>query len=175
MATIYDRLVAALKATADAGSDALQKILYGTPGSYVQYPTADPTDEESQTYDTGRYWSGSDLPPLLTEIGAELDRAMLAWGYINTNATGVAPTVVAGSFISSATKNEGSKRVTVNFSPEFANANYFVTAQLYLGLAALPDVQSQAVGNAVLRWYDDAGAAIDVNNLVVLVLACGQG
>jgi len=77
MAQAYDRIVAAMKTVADAGSDRLHKLVFGSYESlddYVMYP--DPDDDEledfSKSRQKGTLWRTVIVPAILSQIGIEL-------------------------------------------------------------------------------------------------------
>lgn len=175
MAVMYVRLRTLMQAAADAAGGML-KILLGTPGSQLEYPSSNVIDEKvSQTYDTGGGWATTQaLPTVLGQVGAELDASLAAWAVIDTQATSVAPVVTAGRFVASATKNEGASTLTVVLSTSFSSAAFFTTGQLYLSGAGIPEVVGQAVNSVTLRWHDPAGGLVGINDVYVRFLAVGQ-
>ena len=176
MANVYARLVAALKSAADASGDLLERILLGTPGTLIEYPAPEPlTEKVTQTYDSGGHWSQPYLPALLEGLGNEMDRALIVSGLISTNASGAAPNIMSGTLLASASKNEGTDILTVNFSSSFTVAPYFATGTLFLCGVGIPEVYSRTVGSVSMRWYNAGGGVININDLYVMFLACGAG
>lgn len=181
MASAYDRIKAAIQAAADGASDLLQTVLLGTPGSQVVYPSDSVEDEDvAQTVDTGGYWDGQFLPPVLQQVGAELDQALnigsVAWAFINTGGAGGSPTVANSGRVSGATKNEPSDYIEVTFDPGFDSAAYFVSANVFGPFSLAYDKIIVMSSNTVQIQMIDPSTmlAMDINNLSIMVLACGN-
>lgn len=175
MAVAAARITSFLKAVADAGADLLAKIAFGTPGSQVVYPEATPDNQAiTGARDTGQVYLGAVIPGLLTQIGAEMDRAACAWAYINTNQTGVAPTLVAGhTNVSSVTKDEALNILTVHLDIPYATATYFfaITAIGFPNVTQCNIPVGSSFSGCLL---DMAGAIISINNRTVMAFSCGQ-
>ena len=176
MAVASARITAFLKSVADAGSDLLAKIAYGTPGSYVAFPESTPENEAvTGPRETGQVYPGVVIPGLLDQVGAEMDRAACVWAWIGTGATGVAPAALAGHInIASVSKNEPANTLMVTLSIPYLSGYYCHMTAVQPGKPYLP----------VNTWIDSthfafefdtiAGGVHSINNLSVLAFACGQ-
>lgn len=174
MAVMYSRLKALVQAAADAAGGML-KILIGTPGSQLEYPSSDVIDEKvSQTYDTGGGWEATQaLPTMLEQLGVELDAAMVAWCAVLTNGTTVAPSIQASRGVSSVTKDEVKGEVTFNLSPAYTTLNYFTFAQIH-DEYYVSRLTTLGAAVAAFSFYDVGAIQQSVNDRRVLFIAVGQ-
>lgn len=176
MAVAGARITAFLKTVADASADLLMKIAYGTPGSEVMYPESTPDNQTTtRAQDTGELYSSVVIPGLIAQVGAEMDRAACIWAWVQTNGAGVAPTIPVGhTNVASASKNEVADTLQITLSPAYVSG-YFCTmtvaqpGSIYIPVNTLIDSAHFA-----FAFYDEAGSVLNINDLTVLVFACGQ-
>ena len=176
MASVYERLKAAIQASADISADLLETVLLGTPGTQVEFPSSDPDDEGiASATDVGQLWGGSLVPPLLRHLGLEMDAALPTWAYIETNKTGVAPDLKAGRNVNAVSKSEVTDYIQADFAPAFSTTYYAVTGSIE-GMLAPTVVHIFGMGPAYVRlqFYDLTGALLDINTKYVMILAMGQ-
>lgn len=169
----YDSISAAIKAAADL-ADGLQKLVLGSPGSTMVYPDIDGPEGDAtrEVRATGQLWDGLVFPLILQKLGLELDRASSAWASVSTNATGVVPSIVAGSHITNAAKNEGGNSLTLTIDPPFLNADYAVSAML-IGTIAVPKVTSRLANSISVLFEDTASGVLGINDRTITVQLCG--
>lgn len=126
MAQSYARIAAAIKAAVDAGSNAVQKFILGTPGSKVMLPPITDPDmaELSSSHDTGTMWGGNTIPLLLTHVGADIDGAGISWAHLETQGAGSPVLIKAGRNVTSAVKNTAANPdvLTITMSPGFTSS-----------------------------------------------------
>lgn len=175
MAQAYARIKAAIQAAVDLGTNLLDKISLGTPGSKVLYPTG-PTNPLQITWDTGGVWSntsGNIIDWVLSYIGKEHDRALPIWAEVHTDGAAVAPSITADTGFASVAKNEVTDTITLTLSTAYANSNYFIWAYIY-NAGSLTIVNLQAVGEFTLSFVDHAGVTLDINNRDIQIFCSGQ-
>jgi hypothetical protein len=174
MAVSFARLQGMIQTAADSASNLLQKIILGTPGSAAMFPSGDPIDEHvARPQDTGQLWSGELVPPILTQLGIELDSAMVAWALIDTRGTGLSVDIRAGRHVASATKNEVNNTLTINLDPAYTSANYVGVARVW-NEHFIDRMGTQIAASCSFSFYNTVSALQTINDRLVMFLACGQ-
>lgn len=173
--SLADVLTALLKTNADASSDNLEKVLLGTPGSSLMYPSTAADDSlVADSIEQGRMWEESPfLPALLEALGQLLDGFLITWGYISTMGAGIAPVVNGHHNVASASKNEPADTITVTIDTNYDSAYYAVFASS-LGSLHIPLISGLAAGSFSVAVYDDAGVLQDINMRNITVVCFGQ-
>ena len=175
MAQAYARIKAAIQAAVDVGTDVLDKISLGTPGSKILYPTG-ATVPLQMTWDTGGVWSnpsGNIIDWVLRYIGIDFDRALPLWAEISTNPTLVAPTITSSTGFASVTKDEVNDSLTLTLTTPYANGYFFATGGVD-NLAAIPLMFNRVPGGFSVTFRSHAGLTVTINKLTVSVFCCGQ-
>lgn len=174
MAVSYARLAAMIQTAADSAANLLQKIVLGTPGSSEMFPSSDPIDEHvARSQETGQLWSGELVPPILTQLGIELDSAMVAWAFIDTMGAGKLVDIRAGRHVTSVTKNELTDLLTINLDPPYTSGSYFAVARVW-DEHFVDHIRTQVTNSCSFRFYNTASALQSINDRLVMFLACGQ-
>jgi len=173
MAFFSGTVRASIRAAADLVG-ALHKISLGTPGTKVKYPTS--ISQPQFQLDSGGAWSAppSIVQYVLDHVGAELDLAHATWAYITTNATGIAPTIQAARGVGASSKNEATDVLSVALSTSYINNYYFASGLVDGATPYICGVITKTSGAYDLRFFDAAGAAIDINNRSVVCLSVGR-
>lgn len=179
----YDDIVAYLKTAADAGSDKLEKLIWGTPGTQLYYPDDTVEDMElNKALDVGSAWAGQVFPPLIEAIAASIDGGgaaglRMAHCALTTNADGVAPTLQNAVGVSGVTKTSASDYITVSFDPAFDDARYFVWAHFRVEDTPVPTMSwpgNMAAGSTRIYFYDADGVLLDIDGRNVSLTAVGM-
>lgn len=176
MARAYSAIRAAIQAAADTAGH-FYKLILGSTGSYMLWPEEE-NNEGSVSEDTGQLWVEAMVPNILTHVGAEMDKTALCWATVQTNATGVAPTIVGSSGFSAITKTEPGGLITIGrlnltFSSAYANANYAVMASLLSEPTGIT-FPVKDTGNVSISFYDVGLADAGINGQYIHVITCGQ-
>jgi len=177
MAQAYDRIVAAMKTVADAGSDRLHKLVFGSHESiddYVMYP--DPDDDEledfSKSRQKGTLWRSVIVPAILSQLGIELDRSWAVWANIYTGASGAPPSITGGYGVQSVAKDELSDYLTITLSPAYASDDWapggFVLNESYF--VALTGI---VAASATVEVQNSAGGTMDINKHFIRFFGIG--
>lgn len=172
MASAYSRIKTLIQDAADATSDNLHKWLLGdSANAAVRYPEAWSHSTKMRT--RGRLWEYIIFPAVLGEVGTEMDTHGICWAYFDTNATLNAPTITAASQVTSVTKDEGTNRVTINFSINYTGVNDYVCFSTQDTSLTHQTTMNRAAGNVTLAYYDTAGLIAGINNRTVGFAAIG--
>jgi hypothetical protein len=154
----------------------LLKVILGTPGSQLEYPT-DPTIAQfKDTENTGQLWDqdGAFLYTVLNQLGEFFDQWFIAWGRISTNATGVAPTVGTDRYIASATKDEGTNSLRINFGYGYNHANdYLLFANEENVGGYTPVIATRNADWIRFTLQDAASNVLTINNRTIMAFIIG--
>jgi hypothetical protein len=176
MAWSYSRMTVMIKAVADLGT-AIQKFILGTAGSKVMLPDQGDIDlrELSSSHDTGTMWSGDTIPLILGGIGEEIDSAGIVWAHIETNGTGVQPTIRASKGVKSATKNEtGLDAITLILEPGYTS-QYWCPIVNLLSRTAIIKYAAMNFNGLVVNFYNHDGVTdLTANNQTMFFVGIGQ-
>ncbi len=177
MAIFYNKFKTAIHTVADVAADLLHRVLLGTPGSTLMYPSDSPDDQyTAKAYNRGELWSGIMLPNVLTPIGNELDTFMITWADITTDVFANPAVLNANRNVASVTKNTGNDSITVTFIDPYTTGQYYVNAGM-VGLLSVIEITNRSVGSVTFRlWNDLAGNnPMNINERTVIVFICGRG
>jgi len=176
MSSTYDRLVAALKASADAGS-VLHKLILGSYASasdYVMYPDQDDIDLVglSQVKQKGAAWRSELVPALLAGICTELDRAAGVWANINTRTLGVDAEIMASSGVSAVAKRTSVPTFRIELTSSYANVHWSPHVTL-LSTAGIAVYDTVAADYVEFRLFNLAGADLGLHGHILAFMATG--
>jgi len=172
-------LITGIKALCDAGSQLL-KIALGSV-AYEDYP--DPDDSalgadfeylgKTRTQ-MGQGWNSPSLwEQVLEYLGTYLDRNDSVWARINTQGTGVAPTILNNWGVSAVTKNEAGDYLDLTLSPGYSDAYGVFTAST-LSVVSIPVFSSITATTLRVKFYDYDGVVIAINSQDVMISGCGK-
>jgi len=174
MAKIYDIIAPAIKSAADSTGEAI-KIMLGTTGSLLEHPTGI-YQQFKQTLETGQLWdtASSFLPHVLTQLGAEMDKAVTCWGVIVTGATSVPALFQKEARLSTVSKDEGADTLRIVFDNVFLTANdYVVHATIETPAGGYTCHVTNRQNSQVDIYFHDGAAILDINNRTVNVSIIG--
>jgi hypothetical protein len=188
----YARMKVALEAAGDAAGGLL-KVLYGTTGDLEEYPTGVENEVVKASLATGALWEGLFLPDMLQAVGSELDdnadnldtnvtaiqntinAGFINWAYVYTAPSGNTPSVSDGRNVASASKNESTDYIQLNFSNDYDSATYFAIAMLIdVSTPAIPQLYALNASYVRFRFISHAGAVLDINNRYLVAATVGQ-
>lgn len=171
MSYAYAALKVALQAAADILGRAAQVAL-GSPDE-VEYPTY---GLSRATRDTGQMWATGESPVdlVLQGLGAEFDRAAVAWAMVKTQAAGVPPTISAQSRIANVSKDEVNDQITVTFAVPFLSSEGIVPWAFPSIVAGCPRLVGINTGQMTLEFIDPVtGLKLGINSRNIRLFAIG--
>lgn len=174
MSRAYSVVKLAIQTLIDLGTDVLDKIALGTPGTSLQYPTTT-GGKPKQVFSVGGIWagaSGNPWIPILQALCGQLDRDYCTWTDIATEAAGIAPTIWATSGVSGVTKDEINNELTFTFTTAYLNVNYFVSSKVY-STPTMEVISGQGTGSVTVQFRDHANAIVGINKINVTLFTCG--
>lgn len=151
------------------------RIILGTPGNQIEYPTDDPVSQFKKTQDTGKLWDedAAFLHTVLNEVGLYLDRCFIMWARVSTNATGVSPTVGTGRYINSAHKNETFNTLQLNFAYAFNSANDYIIMANPENSGGYTPVIATRNASYVRFTLQNGASTLAINNKTINALVIG--
>jgi len=179
MARAYSRMVTAIKGDADAHADPLRQLALGSYESaddYIMYPNPYDTDigNLSSSQQKGTIWRSEVIPPLMEEVGTELDYAAGVWARITAMGEGVDPILVRGWGVSSVSKSAGTGRWTIDLSLAFASAHWTAYATIVLA-AAVPIFQPIVNSDQVIFEFVNPQTLVNIGVNGYDIMFMGMG